>query len=128
MLRKFDAHFPWILLALIITIQSSVSSIYLPDVGISFIDKMLHFVVFGIWGLTLTRGLIMTKSDFVHKYLMWIVFVAGMIFAFSDEWHQYFVPGRTSDVYDWIADISGVIIFSLLYKSFIRSKEQVEID
>lgn len=126
MIRILYAHLPWFLLALLISIQSSMSNIYLPDIGIDFTDKMLHFGVFGIWGMLLTRGLLMTKSDFVHRYLMWIVFVAGMIFAFSDEWHQYYVPGRTSDVYDWIADISGILIFSALYKLFVRLKDQVE--
>ncbi|MGD9898274.1 MAG: VanZ family protein [Calditrichaceae bacterium] len=126
MLKKLDAHFPWILMSILITIQSSVSSIYLPDVGVSFIDKLLHFIVFGIWGLSLTRGLLMTESDFAQKNLFIIVIIAGMLFAFSDELHQSFVPGRTSDIYDWVADISGILFFSYLYKLFIQRKNKVE--
>jgi VanZ family protein len=39
------------------------------------------------------------------------------LYALSDEWHQSFVPGRSSDVLDWIADTlgAGFSVF-LLYK------------
>lgn len=34
--------------------------------------------------------------------------VAGILgFAALDEWHQGFVPGRSGDVGDWVADLVG---------------------
>ena len=32
----------------------------------------------------------------------------GLAYAASDEIHQYFVPGRSSDAGDWLADALGV--------------------
>ena len=37
------------------------------------------------------------------------VMFAG-VYGFTDEFHQWFVPGRTADVYDWIADSTGATI------------------
>ena len=31
-------------------------------------------------------------------------------YAATDEWHQSFVPGRSSDVHDWYADAIGALI------------------
>lgn len=38
----------------------------------------------------------------------WIAIVACWIYAFSDEWHQAFVPGRVPDIMDWTLDAIGV--------------------
>jgi len=38
----------------------------------------------------------------------WIVTVAAIaLFGAADEWHQAFVPGRSSDLRDLVADVSG---------------------
>lgn len=35
------------------------------------------------------------------------VIVFSSLYGLSDEWHQAFVPGRSSDVFDWLADTLG---------------------
>ena len=35
-------------------------------------------------------------------------------YGISDEFHQSFVPGRTPDVLDWLADTSGALLAALL--------------
>lgn len=35
------------------------------------------------------------------------VIVFSSLYGVSDEWHQSFVPGRSSDVWDWLADTVG---------------------
>mgnify|MGYP000170243322 CR=1 FL=1 len=48
-----------------------------------------------------------------------ILIIASLIFASlygaSDEWHQSFVPGRMSDIQDWLADTLGALIFLSFY-------------
>ena len=48
-----------------------------------------------------------------------ILLISSLIFCslygMSDEWHQSFVPGRMSDVADWVADTVGVVLFLGLY-------------
>ena len=38
-----------------------------------------------------------------------------LAYGASDEWHQSFVPGRSVDVADWIADAIGVVVGVLFY-------------
>lgn len=114
-LRYINAHAPWILMMIAITIQSSISNISLPDIGITFTDKLAHFGVFGIMGWVLTRGMIMSRV----KYAILVALIIGFIFAITDEWHQSKVPGRDADVLDVVADLIGLIVFAYLYKLFI---------
>lgn len=113
--RHINAHAPWILMMIAITIESSISNISLPDIGINFTDKLAHFAVFGIMGWVLTRGMILSKI----KYPVLISVVIGFVYAITDEWHQSFVPGRDSDVLDVLADLIGLVFFAHLYKLFI---------
>ncbi|MCK4835141.1 MAG: VanZ family protein [Candidatus Aminicenantes bacterium] len=79
-------------------------------------DKILHFIIFGIMGWFLCRGMYLSKNHWVKKNYFLIALGIGIIFAFSDEWHQSFVEGRYSSFADWIADTAGIIIFCLLYQ------------
>ena len=114
--RYINAHAPWILIMIAITIESSISNISLPDIGITFTDKLAHFAVFAIMGLALTRGMILSRI----KFPIIISVVIGFVFAVTDEWHQSFVPGRDSDVLDVVADLIGLIVSANLYKLFIH--------
>jgi VanZ family protein len=42
-------------------------------------------------------------------------------YGFSDEFHQYFVPNRDANFYDWIADVVGVVLTLVIIK-FILAK------
>lgn len=40
--------------------------------------------------------------------------ICAGLFALSDEMHQYFVPGRSAEIADWLADMAGIILAWLL--------------
>ncbi|MFZ2452036.1 MAG: VanZ family protein [Methylovulum miyakonense] len=42
------------------------------------------------------------------------VIVFGSLYGASDEWHQSFVPGRSPDVLDWLADTLGAVLAVLV--------------
>lgn len=45
-----------------------------------------------------------------------VSFIFCSLYGISDEWHQSFIPGRESDLFDWIADTVGVsIVLSFIY-------------
>ena len=113
--RFINAHAPWILMMIAITVESSIRDISLPDIGITFTDKLAHFGVFGIMGWVLTRGMVLSNK----RYPILISVAIGFIFAVTDEWHQSFVPGRDADVLDVLADLIGLIVSANLYKLFI---------
>lgn len=115
-------HLPWKVLMLAIFIQSSISSIDMPDLGFSFQDKLLHFIVFGILAFLLVRSLKITKIKyFRNNYLYYAIFITG-IYGIIDEIHQYFVPGRSSTFGDWLADVIGAIFFVAVFH-FIEKRK-----
>lgn len=40
----------------------------------------------------------------------------GIFYAASDEWHQAFIPGRASQLSDFLIDAAGVILAVLVYQ------------
>lgn len=109
----------------LITIQSSFSGLPVPDLGITFTDKILHFLVFGILGFLITRGMRYSKIKYFKTRPMLTAILLGCVFALSDEVHQAFVPVRAPEVWDWIADFMGIVVFSYLYSRWFPLKKQV---
>ena len=40
----------------------------------------------------------------------------GAAYGATDEWHQSFVPGRETELGDWVADATGAAVALLLYR------------
>lgn len=106
---------PSILWMALITYLSSRSQI--PDMQQFFqhADKVAHFSVYFILGILLLIGLKINLkiSNFLYSILTISI---GFSFAIIDEYHQSFVPNRVPDLYDFIADILGIIISLFFYK------------
>jgi VanZ family protein len=67
-------------------------------------DKFAHFAVYGLLGTLVCRT---GHLGWRTALGAWLVVAA---YGASDEWHQSFVPGRASDVGDWIADTLGATV------------------
>jgi VanZ family protein len=59
--------------------------------------------------------LVFQANQFIRENAGWLTILIGSIYAISDEIHQFFVPGRSSDIGDVAADIIGIIIIILIY-------------
>ena len=95
-----------LLVAATIFLASSRSVVAAP--GISNFDKVAHFSVYGLLATLLGRLGRGPRAG-------WLALLATSLFGVSDEWHQSFVPGRSSDVADWLADTSGGALALALY-------------
>lgn len=73
------------------------------------VRKCGHLAEYTLLGLLIMSHV----SDFRKRAWLWTV-PAGFIYAASDEFHQYFVPGRSALFTDVLIDTSGVIIGILL--------------
>lgn len=71
-------------------------------------DKLAHFAAYTVLGLFLGRARRASGLSALAAALL------GLAYAASDEWHQSFVPGRSADVADWLADALGVLAGLLL--------------
>lgn len=81
-------------------------------------DKIKHFFAFLLYGFLTFLALKDLSFKPKKKYLL--VLLIGSIYGFSDEFHQYFVEGRSSDIYDWIADVVGVVISILIHFIYFK--------
>lgn len=73
-----------------------------PVPGMWGADKILHFGAFAVLGWLLGYGAYRSGLPPVWPVL------AGLLYAASDEWHQSYVPGRSVEAADWVADALGV--------------------
>jgi VanZ family protein len=84
------------------------------DVGISNFDKFLHGLEFGGLGFLLALGFFRTLHHSM-KLRIGVSWGAGLVLGTLDEFHQYFVPGRQSDVLDLLADVVGIALGVLVF-------------
>lgn len=67
-------------------------------------DKVLHFIAYSIFGFMLYKAL--TEESWVKRKWFSAFFVATA-YGMTDEFHQYFVPMRETDLLDLFADAAG---------------------
>lgn len=71
-------------------------------------DKLIHGAAFAGLALLLANVVCWwTRPTLLHYAAM---FALLALYAAVDEWSQSFVPGRTADVKDWIADAIGITL------------------
>ncbi|MGR9054084.1 MAG: VanZ family protein [Gammaproteobacteria bacterium] len=76
-------------------------------------DKIYHAAAYFIMGVLAIR-------TFSHSYANhWSIALAFCSFyGITDEWHQSFVAGRSSELADWLADCSGSCLSALWLRKF----------
>jgi VanZ family protein/UDP-2,3-diacylglucosamine pyrophosphatase LpxH len=70
-------------------------------------DKFAHASVFGCLALVLDVALRLNRPGLPMYRRHLLIFVAVSCFGATDEWHQFFVPGRACEFGDWVADSVG---------------------
>lgn len=86
-----------------IFVLSSIERI--PDVGQpEGSDKLAHFILYYFFAAAVFWAA--CPSTTRGKAAV-IAFAAAAAYGATDEIHQWFVPGRTMSLYDWIADAAG---------------------
>lgn len=105
---------PPVLYAALIFLVSARSEFKLADRRLLVFDKAAHFFEYGILALLVFRALIHSRMRMnpVWKNALW-AFAFVTLYAFTDEWHQSFVPNRHADVMDWLMDTLGGAFFLL---------------
>ena len=91
---------------------SSIPASDLPSMDIS--DKLVHVAVYLVFGFLLTWWRYRSMEGKMGHSMFQAV-VIGSIYGITDEFHQGFVRGRTSDPADWVADTLGVFLGALIF-------------
>lgn len=85
-----------------------------------YMRKTGHFVGYGLIGLAWLRAwwLTLRHSRFLTDALLALLGTAAI--ASADEFHQSFLPNRTSTPWDVVLDCSGAIVLQLMVYVFMR--------
>ena len=103
----------WILVLAYLVLIFGVSSI--PSASLSHTifkvsDKVAHAAEYTGFGLLLTLALRGSLRRAPRWAIMIAVIVLGASVGVLDEVYQLTVPGRESDVLDWMADVLGITL------------------
>ena len=116
----FIYWFPIVIYCFLIFIQSSYPSPKsVPD--LPYIDKILHFSAYAILGALFFRAFKSLNRISNIKIIIFLSILFSSLYGAGDEFHQYFVPYRTADLMDALADITGSF-FGVYTYIFISSR------
>lgn len=118
--RALKAWGPAILYAALIFALSSLSrpEEIFPRLLLSY-DKLVHLGEYAVLGAVLARAL--GGGGRGPGLAFAAALLLGSLYGASDELHQSFVPGRSSEVLDWVADTAGVALGAAAF-AFLRRR------
>ncbi|MFA5173796.1 MAG: VanZ family protein [Candidatus Pacearchaeota archaeon] len=73
-----------------------------------------HFVIFFIFSLFFLISAIKGKK--ISNFIWFLIIIILILYAVLDEFHQYFVPGRSCSLRDVITDSLGIFFALISYK------------
>lgn len=84
---------------------------YLNEVE-STVRKIAHSTIFFILSVLVSMSLLL--GDIKRSRVLFISIALSLLYALIDEFHQFFVPGRASEMADIMLDMLGVLLGTVL--------------
>jgi len=92
-------------------------------------DKVNHFGAYGLLSVFLYLNLhFQNRFEIFSKYPAFYTILIASTYGLLDEIHQMFVPGRSAEFLDWVADFSGSLLAVLITGYLIKRFKQTEIE
>ena len=82
----------------------------------TIVRKLAHFTIYLVLGFLAANAFRFN----INRRLVLISVMFCLLYAATDELHQYFVPGRSCRVLDIIIDTSGGALGALIYSKILR--------
>jgi VanZ family protein len=73
-------------------------------------DKVVHLAVYALLGALILRALAGGRRSGVTWSAVLLSVIIATLYGITDEWHQSFVPSRTPDAMDVVADLIGAAV------------------
>ena len=90
-------------------------------------DKIEHFGAYGLLSVFLYLNLYFQKKfELLKKFPGTFTLLIASLYGLLDELHQLLVPGRSADVLDWLADVSGSVLAVLIIKYLLARLKEIE--
>ena len=101
---------PLVYMAVIFYLSSQSNP--LPEVTARVWDKVLHTVEYAALAVLLGRALLGEGLGVLTAFAAAALLAAA--YGATDEYHQLFVPRRTGDLHDWMADAAGACLGAMV--------------
>ncbi len=104
----------------------AVSSLQrVPEVPLPVLqDKIPHAIVFGILAVLAHRAFFnQGRIPVLARVPMTSAFLFSLFYGALDELHQYYVPGRNTDIWDLVADVVGAAIGLAILSVILRRRK-----
>jgi len=109
--RKFLIyHLPVILYAAAVLAVSSLPGLQPPDMKVVALDKLAHLLEYAIFSFLTYRSFCRWELRLMSRHAFWFSTLFLSLFAAFDETFQRFIPGRSSEVWDVLADLLGALL------------------
>ena len=106
-----------------IVVQSHLPSpLDLPEV--SHTDKLLHVGAYGVMAALCYRTGRAGWPQASRRRLFWASVAFTAIFGLTDEIHQFFVPDRSADPLDFLADTAGAFLGAAAYQRLFDAERR----
>lgn len=118
--KKKYVYLPLGIYWLILFILTSLPSTSFAD-ALRFSDKIKHFIAYLILSFLLSLALhFQEKWDKLKlKYAAFAVIISS-VYGMLDEVHQIFIPNRSAELLDWLADFSGSLLGAIIVFYIIK--------
>ena len=113
-----DIVTPWLLLVGLCGLIFWQSSGPLPPETPSLpgLDKLAHAAVYALLAWLAARAFATLPWKAYSGLIPWTAALFAALYGLSDEVHQAFVPGRSADFWDLVADTLGAAGGAILYR------------
>lgn len=111
-----------------LTVSSIPDLKIIPHWHLTWKDKIAHFAEYGIWALLLLFMLKQENRITNRRRTFLIVLGFGLMLAIIDELHQLFIPGRSTDVLDVVADFLGIVIMAFIFDKIQNHRLRLELE
>jgi VanZ family protein len=119
-MRNFLRYWlPLIAYCLLIFVQSS-SELPVELPGVPYLDKVLHAGGYGLLGILFYRAYRSRWPSASGWTMANASLLSAAFYGMTDEIHQYFVPGRSADPWDWLADTIGAMLGVVAYHALLH--------
>jgi VanZ family protein len=90
-------------------------------------DKVNHFGAYGLLSVFLYLNLyFQDKIKLLNEFPATFTVLIASIYGMVDEIHQMFVPGRSAEFLDWLADFSGSLVAVLISRYLMGRIKEIE--
>lgn len=125
--KKYLVQLPLIIYWIILFILTSLPSTL--AIATDMNDKLNHFGAYGLLSILLYLNLhFQEKIKILSRFPAAFTVLIASIYGLLDEIHQMFVPGRSAEFLDWLADFLGSVTAVLIMGYILRKFKQNEFE